>query len=341
MSKKNLVILNNEKVFSDENNFYCDDMDVKSIPEGLALYNDVFYISRSLKKRGKHKLNLKNIKVASNIFAFLYYIFNTFKIKNNNYLLISISPYTFVSFLFLRLFRKKVFVYLRSSGHEEYKHIIGPWAVIIYDLMYKIVTFKTNVIVVDYRLHNKEKKSHLARPSKLDSLWLSDNKEATIDQIKLLYVGRINPEKGILEFLKMLDQLELKAYLSIVSNVKNLKVNENKVKLLGHGFDTKSLINIYDDNNIIILPSFTEGHPQVVDEALARGRPVVIFEDISHIIQGKKGIFISKRNIVSLSKTLNYIMKNYRKIEKDIKKNILPTREDFVKSISSIIETNS
>ena len=340
MIKKNLVILNNEKVFCKENNFYCDDMDVKSIPEGLALHNDVFYISRRLKKIGKHKLNLKNIKVASNILTFLYYIFNTFKIKNNSYLLISISPYTFVSFLFLKLFRKKIFVYLRSSGHEEYKHIIGPWSVIIYDLMYKIVTFKTNVIVVDYRLHNKKEKIHLARPSKLDSLWLSDNKEATIDQIKLLYVGRINPEKGILEFLKMLDQLEFKASLSIVSNAKDLKVNQNKVKLLGHGFDTKSLIKIYDDNNIIILPSFTEGHPQVVDEALARVRPVVIFEDISHIVQEKKGIFISKRNIVSLSETLNYIIKNYREIEKDIKKNVLPTREDFVKNISSIIEKN-
>ena len=340
MIKKNLVILNNEKVFCKENNFYCDDMDVKSIPEGLALHNDVFYISRRLKKTGKHKLNLKNIKVASNILTFLYYIFNTFKIKNNSYLLISISPYTFVSFLFLKLFRKKIFVYLRSSGHEEYKHIIGPWSVIIYDLMYKIVTFKTNVIVVDYRLHNKKEKIHLARPSKLDSLWLSDNKEATIDQVKLLYVGRINPEKGILEFLKMLDQLEFKASLSIVSNAKDLKVNQNKVKLLGHGFDTKSLIKIYDDNNIIILPSFTEGHPQVVDEALARVRPVVIFEDISHIVQEKKGIFISKRNIVSLSETLNYIIKNYREIEKDIKKNVLPTREDFVKNISSIIEKN-
>ena len=340
MIKKNLVILNNEKVFCKENNFYCDDMDVKSIPEGLALHNEVFYISRRLKKTGKHKLNLKNIKVASNILTFLYYIFNTFKIKNNSYLLISISPYTFVSFLFLKLFRKKIFVYLRSSGHEEYKHIIGPWSVIIYDLMYKIVTFKTNVIVVDYRLHNKKEKTHLARPSKLDSLWLSDNKEATIDQVKLLYVGRINPEKGILEFLKMLDQLEFKASLSIVSNAKDLKVNQNKVKLLGHGFDTKSLIKIYDDNNIIILPSFTEGHPQVVDEALARVRPVVIFEDISHIVQEKKGIFISKRNIVSLSETLNYIIKNYREIEKDIKKNVLPTREDFVKNISSIIEKN-
>jgi len=340
MCKKNLVILNNEKIFSEENSFYCDDMDIKSIPEGLAELNNVYYISRRLQKKGRHKLNLKNIKVASNILLFLYYIFKTFKIKDNNYLLISINPYTFVSFLFLKFFRKKIFVYLRSSGHEEYKHIIGSWAVIIYDFMYKIVTFNTNVIVVDYRLHNKEKKIHLARPSKLDSLWFSDCKETKTDQIKLLYVGRINPEKGILEFLKMLNQLELKVHLSIVSNTKNLKVNEQRVKLLGYGFDTKSLINIYDDHNIIILPSFTEGHPQVVDEALARVRPVVIFEDISHIVQGKRGIFVSKRNVVSLSDTLNYIMKNYREIEKDIKKNILPTREDFIKNISSIIEKN-
>ena len=104
-------------------------------------------------------------------------------------------------------------------------------------------------------MHEKEKGSHLARPSKLDALWLSKSKEAKIDQIKLLYVGRINPEKGIMEFLKMLDQIELKVQLSIVSNTKDMNVNENKVKLLGHGFDTNSLINIYESNPINSLLS--------------------------------------------------------------------------------------
>ena len=46
----------------------------------------------------------------------------------------------------------------------------------------------------------------------------------------------------------------------------------------------------------MILPSFTEAHPYVVDESLARKRPVIIFEDIAYIVKDKKGIFVSKRD---------------------------------------------
>ena len=120
-----------------------------------------------------------------------------------------------------------------------------------------------------------KKKSYFAYPSKLDNLWLKNHNKPSLEKVKFLYVGRINPEKGILEFIKMFDDLKLNATLSIVSKEKNLNISNENVKLLGHGFDTQSLINIYDNNNITILPSYTEGHPQILDESLSRKRPVI------------------------------------------------------------------
>ena len=96
----------------------------------------------------------------------------------------------------------------------------------------------------------------------------------------------------------------------------------------------------YDDHNILILPSYTEGQPYVVDESLARRRPVLIFEDIKQIIKGRKGIFISERNIESLSKTLNFIMQNYYKIQEEIEQNNFPLEEDMFKQISKVINKN-
>ena len=58
----------------------------------------------------------------------------------------------------------------------------------------------------------------------------------------------------------------------------------------------------------------------VLLEALARRRPVVIFEDIKHVIGDKKGIFVAKRNFVSFLGTLNNIRKNYKKIQNEMKK---------------------
>ena len=141
MLYKNLVVINNEKIFKENNGFYCDNLALKILPEELNEYHDVQYIARSSNKKGGQKINLNNIKVASNILKFTYYIFKTFKIQNVSYLLVCITPYTFLSFLILFLFRKKrIFVYLFSSGHDEYKYILGSWSVWIYHIMYTIIT---------------------------------------------------------------------------------------------------------------------------------------------------------------------------------------------------------
>ena len=97
------------------------------------------------------------------------------------------------------------------------------------------------------------------------------------------------------------------------------------------------MIDIYDNHNILILPSFTEGQPYVVDESLARRRPVIVFEDIAHIIKERKGIFVSKRTIDSFCETTKHVMQNYNKIQKSIEKNKFPLEKDMFKQITNII----
>ena len=336
MSYKNLIIINNEKIFKENNSFYCDNLDLKILPEELNVYHEVQYIVRRSNKKGGQKINLKNIKVTSNILKFIYYVFKTFKISNVSYLLVCITPYTFLSFLILFLFRKRVFVYLFSSGHDEYKHILGSWSVWIYHIMYTIVTSNSKVIVCHERLYKK--KSHLVYISRLNDEWIEDQKSASLDKVRFLYVGRMSPEKGIFEFLKTFGKIKFDAELSIVGNSKNKKILNKNIKLLGYVADPKSLINIYDKHNIMVLPSFTEGTPYTVDESLSRRRPVIIFEDIAYIVRDKIGIFVSKRDIDSFSKTTKYIMDNYLEIQKKMEKNVLPTKKSMIKQISDIIK---
>ena len=336
MSNNLLVVINNEKVFKDNNEFYCGNYNLKILPEGLNNYHKVEYIVRKSSKKGKHKINLQNIKIASNIIKFIYFVFATFKVKNSKYLIISITPYTFISFLFLFLFRKKVFLYLISSGHEEWKFILGSWSVWIYHVMYSIMTSNSTVIVLHDRLCRK-KNCHVITSSTLDEKWLKNYKEVKLDKIRFLYVGRVNPEKGIYEFLKMFEKIKLDAEFSVVGNIKNLKTSNKNIKLVGYISDKQSLIDIYDSHNILILPSFTEGQPHVVDESLARRRPVIVFEDIAHIVKERKGIFVSKRTIDSFCETTKHVMQNYNEIQKSIEKNKFPLKEDMLKQISNII----
>ena len=90
----------------------------------------------------------------------------------------------------------------------------------------------------------------------------------------------------------------------------------------------------------MILPSYTEGQPSVVDESLARRRPVIIFDEISHIIKGRKGIFVSQRDLNSFTKTAKYILRNYTKIQIETEENKFTLEKDMFKQISEIIKNN-
>ncbi len=346
MKNDELIVLNNEKVSLENNEFYSRNYNFKILPEGLARYFNVKYIVRKSKVKENHKLNLRNVKIASNIFQYIYFVITSLKNKNSKYFLICISPYTFVAFLFLFLFRRKVYVYLISSGHEEWKYLLGSWSVWIYHIMYFLVTSYSTVIALHDRLYKKGE-CHVISSSTLDDKWLKNFKDVSLEKIKFLYVARVNPEKGIYEFLEMFKNIKFEAEISIIGKTKNLTLlkkfkkiidKSDNIKFPGYISNRKLLIETYDNHNILVLPSFTEGQPYVVDEALARKRPVLIFEDIADIIKGRKGIFVSKRNIESFTQTTNYIMQNYKQIQKEIEKNKFPLEEDMFKQISEVVK---
>ena len=336
-----LVIISNESIFKDDNIFYCDNIDMKSIPEGLKKNFEVLLIGRKSKVKRSHKMDLLIVKMASNMFSFLIDIFKTFKDKEKKYLLISITPYTFLASLLLFTFRKNFFVYLRSNGYEEYKCILGFIGPVLYHIMFTIVAWKAKLISCRSHLLNG-KFGKIVSPSQLSEKWFLFHQRADINKIELLYVGRIKIEKGVFSLLKILKNLKIDVKLSIIGVGKNNKneINQKNVKVIDFENKNDAIIKMYDTHNIFILPSFTESHPQVLDESLARRRPVIVFEDISHVIGDRKGVFVSKRDAISLSKTINYIMSNYQSIQEKIMENVLPTKANFLKQMVNIIEEN-
>ena len=96
-------------------------------------------------------------------------------------------------------------------------------------------------------------------------------------------------------------------------------------------------MEIYDDHNVFILPSYTEGHPQVLDESLSRLRPVIIFPEISHVTRDREGVFISERNSESLSNKIKFIMNNHKDIQQKMMSNKLRTKFFFLNEMTRII----
>ena len=334
-----LFIITNESIFQNDNEYFCDNIDLKSTPEGLSKKFEVNLIARRSTVDRTFKIDLEKIKVFRSIFSFILAIISSAFKKDSKYLVISITPYTFLACIVLKLFRKSPIIYLRSDGYKEYKSILGTTGQIIYHLMFSIVSLISNLISCrKYILRGR--KGELVSPSQLDTEWLINTKEVNFDRIKLLYVGRIRVEKGIFSLINLIkDKNDIS--LTLVGDEKNSRhrINQNNVSIRKLENKKENLMKIYDDHNIFILPSFTEGHPMALLEALARRRPVVIFNEIQHVIGDKKGIFVSKRNYESLLETINTIKNNYQKIQKEMKQNNLPTNKEFIVQMENIISS--
>jgi len=123
------------------------------------------------------------------------------------------------------------------------------------------------------------------------------------------YIGRLSEEKGILNFVKAIPEIlnerddleflicgdgqlrdEIEKYIS----EKNLK---DKVKLAGwipHG----NLPDYLNELKLVVLPSFTEGLPNIMLEAMACGTPVLATSvgAISDVIKDGETGFIMENN---------------------------------------------
>ena len=336
--KKKLFIFTNESISTVDEKFYCDNIDIKSTPEGLNKKFEVNLFARKSNIKRAHEIKIKKIKIFNNFFSYISSAVAASKIEDSKYLIISISPYTFIISLFLKLLGKKPIVYLRSDGYGEYKAILGKIGPLIYHFMFSITGSISNLISCrQYILRGK--KGKILSPSQLDSIWFRKPKSLEIKNFKLLYVGRIKVEKGIYSLADLIRN-KRDISLTVVGAEKetSYKINQSNIKILPNQNNKIKLIKHYDDHNIFILPSFTEGHPMVLLEAIARRRPIIIFDEIKHVVGEKKGIFVSRRNFINFFGTLNNIKKSYKKIQKDMKKNKLPTNKEFIDKFVKLID---
>ena len=89
-------------------------------------------------------------------------------------------------------------------------------------------------------------------------------KKPNLSKPNLLYLGRIKKEKGIFSLIKLIENLDIDYNLNIVGNKNKLSSTNNKIKVFKETSNKKKIIDFYDQNNIFILPSFTEGSPKVI-----------------------------------------------------------------------------
>ena len=88
--KKKLFIFSNESIFIQDEKYFCDNIDLKSSPEGLNKKFEVNLFGRKSSKKRAHEIKLKKIKIFSNIFTYLSEVVKSTKIENEYHRLFSL-----------------------------------------------------------------------------------------------------------------------------------------------------------------------------------------------------------------------------------------------------------
>lgn len=149
------------------------------------------------------------------------------------------------------------------------------------------------------------------------------------DKFKILYLGRIEFDKGIEELLNAAQILKEKNYqfdLTMVGNggflqeAKQItdKFNLNDIVFfVGSEFEPKKVKKYYIDSDIYILPTYHEGFPRTLYEAMIFGTPIIT-TFVGGIPTLMKDGFnckeIKPKSVESIVEGLEFAMNNYSKM---------------------------
>lgn len=170
-----------------------------------------------------------------------------------------------------------------------------------------------------------------------------NNKDTRI--FTLTFLGRIHEKKGIENLLYAMKEIKVDLQLLIggwgdSEYIKSLKILcnkleiEHKVNFLGPVFDSKKN-ELFHKSNAFVLPSYSEGLPMAVLEALSYGLPVIL-TDNCNLTELKDEIFYFPilTNSESIKNTILRVMKL-----KDSDYNLIANRARYI--ISSNYSWNS
>lgn len=161
------------------------------------------------------------------------------------------------------------------------------------------------------------------------------------NKLIITYLSNIYRSKGIFDLLDAFEKILLvnnNIYLEIVgkigfdpitkeSEAKITKEFNERIRLLGafvkyHGQISNEVEKnkVLSETNIFILPSWNEGQPLVILEAMAAGCPIISTKNVGVIdetvIDGFNGILIEPKNVLQLLKAIEILINNNELREK-------------------------
>lgn len=174
------------------------------------------------------------------------------------------------------------FKYMRHLHKRGVKILEDASAIFFLSKVYKNLVFKK---YVSDNIRNKLEQKTFIIPNGIDDYWIDNcNKEShkIEEKIKIIYAGVIDKNKNIYttqKALKILRKEGYKVHFDVVGRVKDKhelrKVVKDRETTYMEPMLKESLIEVYRQNDIFVMPSYTETFGLVYAEAMSQGLPVV------------------------------------------------------------------
>lgn len=223
----------------------------------------------------------------------------------------------------INMYFKKM-VHLRTIGRKIVKS--AKKVIFISD------SYKNHLLVNYFKKEESEliKKNSIVIPFGIDNYWFENiitNKNKAEQQIRLLYVGKINKNKNILSSIKACKTLIKQNKNVIFTIVGNIEDKSIAKKIMDNDFvnympftQRDELLSVYRNNDIFIMPSFKESFGLVYAEAMSQGLPIIYTREQGfdkHFEDGTVGHSVDPTNINEIYNCIMKIYNNYKYYSKN------------------------
>lgn len=180
-------------------------------------------------------------------------------------------------------------------------------------------------------------------PNGVDEVFFGKTKQIKSRPSKLVYTGRISKikqlESVILSLINLKEGWKFNMtgpadsdYFHELNKLISKNNLNSKISINSKTYNKKEQISLLDNSDVFILPSKSEGMPQTLVEAMARGKIVIGSDNLGNkelISNGKNGFLFKNGDSKSLYKLLEKISNMSLKTLNEISKNARKTAENF------------
>ncbi|WP_158650721.1 glycosyltransferase family 4 protein [Acinetobacter indicus] len=346
-----ILLIDNASLTPVNSALCCEPKTGEFAKELQALGNEVTMYGQIVESENIHAFNIqenginvvghhrRKLKIFNYILLYLLIIPQIF--KSDFIYIFYPSAFKYISILCF-IFNKPYGLYVR--GEMGLKNGVSSF---IYKKAYKVFT------VTDYftTLINSLSKSNIAETIRpMINLNEKDimpvNKKNISGIFKVLFLARLEEDKGVKEILYAIYKLKKMDYnlkLILVGDggykkeamhiIDKLDISDF-VELKGAIYDIDKVKNMYLDSNVYILPTYHEGFPRTLYEAMIFGTPIIttFVGGIPYLMRDKFNcVQIKVKSVESIVNALIYSINNHEKML-DYAKNAQTTVKPIINS---------